>query len=100
MPKEILEKYFEQLRKYVNVLNVNIGDEITNGTKTGRRAIVVYVSKKKKLDELKHGERLPDTIEGIPVDVIELTSDYELGDTAPSHLKPKIQKRIAGGVKR
>jgi hypothetical protein len=100
MPKEILEKYFEQLRKYVNVLNVNIGDEITNGINTGRRAIVVYVSKKKKLDELKHEERLPDTIEDVPVDVIELASDYELGDTAPSHLKPEIQKRIAGGVKR
>jgi hypothetical protein len=96
---KILDKHFERIRKVA--LNANIGDEITNGIKTGRRAIVAYVSKKKKLGELKKEERLPDMIEGVPVDVVELSSDdYELGDTAPSHLKPKEQKRIASGVKK
>ena len=95
-----LDKHFKRLRKYVNVLNVNIGNEITKGINTGRLAIVVYVSKKKLLSELKKKEQLPDMIEGVPVDVIEFSSDYELGDTKPSHLSPKAQKRISSGVKK
>ena len=96
----ILDKHFSHLRKYSNVLNIGIGDEITNGVKTGRHAIVVYVAKKKLLSELKKKEQLPDMIEGVPVDVIEFSSDYELGDTKPSHLSPKAQKRISSGVKK
>jgi hypothetical protein len=96
----ILERYFGYLRKYVNVLNVNTGEEVKDGKKTGRRAIVVYVSRKLKLDELKEKDRLPEEIENIPVDVVELSSDFELGDTKPSRLKPTVQKLISGGVRK
>ena len=96
----ILDKHFSHLRKYSNVLNISIGDEITNGVKTGQRAIVVYVSKKKLLSELKKKEQLPDMIGKVPIDVIELSADYQLGDTAPSYLNPKIQRRISSGVKK
>jgi hypothetical protein len=97
--EKILEESFEYLRRYVNVLNVNIGEEVSEGTKTGKQAIVVYVSKKKKLSQLKNEDILPDEIEGIPVDVVELSGDFELGQTRPSKLLPSIQKRISGGVK-
>jgi hypothetical protein len=97
---EILDRHFNRIIKHINVLNANIGDEITNGIKTGRRAIIAYVSEKKKLSQLKGKDQLPDMIEGVPVDVIEFSSDYELGDTAPSRLKPKTQKQIASGVKK
>jgi hypothetical protein len=100
LEKEILERHFDRLRKYANVLNINIGNEIKNGVETGQRAIIVYVSKKKMISQLKKKERLPDSIENIPIDVIEFSPDYEMGDTAPSQLKPEEQKRIAGGVKK
>ena len=95
-----LDEYFERLRKFANVLNVNVGDEVKDGVKTGKRAIVVFVSKKKPLTKLKAKDTLPDTIENIPIDVIELSPDYKLGDTTPSHLSPTIQKRIANGVRK
>jgi len=97
---EILDKWFNNLRRYANVLNVNVGEEITNGKKTGRQAIVVYVKKKVPRQQLAWNELLPDAIEGVPVDVIEWTADYELGDTEPSRYNLKVQKRIASGVKK
>ena len=97
---KILDKYFNQLRSYINVLNVNIGEEITKGKRTSRQAIVVYVSRKIAVSKLKEEDRLPDYIEKIPIDVVLFSSDYNIGDTKPSRMKPKDQKRIANGVKK
>ena len=69
---DILDKHFSELKKYINVLNVNVGDEVTAGKRTGRRAIVVYVSKKLLLSNLKEKDRLPMYLKKVPVDVIEL----------------------------
>jgi hypothetical protein len=96
---EILKKHFNELRQYPNVLNANVGEEITKGKKTGRRAIVVFVSQKKPLSVLPEHDRLPDEVEGVPVDVIEWKAEYKLGDTAPSHLDPETQRRISSGVR-
>jgi len=97
---DILDRYFSKLKRYINVLNVNVGDEVTAGKKTGRRAIVVYVSKKLLLSNLKEKDRLPMYIKKVPVDVIELSpKDYKMGDTSASNLIPSIQNRIASGVK-
>jgi len=96
---EILKKHFSELRKYPNVLNANVGEEITKGKRTGRKAIVVFVSQKKPLSALPINARLPDEVEGVPVDVVEWKADYKLGDTAPSHLDPETQHRISSGVR-
>jgi len=97
---DILDRYFSKLKRYINVLNVNIGDEVTAGKRTGRRAIVVYVSKKLLVSNLKKKDRLPMYIKKVPVDVIELLpKDYKMGDTSASNLIPSIQNRIASGVK-
>lgn len=97
---EVLERHPE-LRSLPNVLNVAIATKWIDGRDTGIPSIVVYVAKKKSLRALKKVDRVPSKIEGVPVDVIELSSpDFKLGDTAPSRLPPQIQKRIAGGVKR
>jgi hypothetical protein len=97
---EILDKHFTFLRQFNNVLNINVGEEITKGKKTGRQAIIVYVKKKLPLEKLKTNEILPDYVDDVPIDVIEWTADYELGNTTPSYYNPKIQKKIASGVKK
>ena len=97
---EILDKHFTFLRQFNNVLNVNAGEEITKGLKTGRQAIIVYVKKKLPLEKLTLNEILPDYVDDVPIDVIEWTTDYELGNTAPSYYNPEIQKKIAGGVRK
>jgi hypothetical protein len=97
---EVLKRHPE-LRFLSNVLNVGIATKWKDGRDTGTPSIVVYVSTKKSLRSLKKAERIPSEIEGIPVDVIELsTNDYKLSDTKPSRLPLEAQKRIAGGVKR
>ena len=97
---DILDRYFSKLKGYINVLNVNVGDEVTAGKRTGRRAIVVYVSKKLLLSNLKKKDRLPMYLKKVPVDVIELLpKDYKMGDTSASNLIPSIQNCIASGVK-
>ena len=97
---KILDKYFNQLRSYINVLNVNIGEEITKGKRTGRQAIVVYVSRKIAVSKLRERDRLPDYIEKIPIDVVLFSPDYNIGDTKPSRMNPKEKKHIANGVKK
>jgi len=98
--EEILEKNFSKLKKYLNVLNIQVGEEIAQGVKTGKKAIIVYVSRKLTKSQLKKKDILPDEIENVPVDVVELKSDYQLGETSVSKLPPNIQKRIASGVKK
>lgn len=104
--KKVLEKHSE-LKSFPNVLNVGVGtkwvtDKITGEMKdTGIPSIVVYVIEKKELKTLKKSDRIPKEIEGIPVDVVELSSeDFELTDTSPSKLSFEIQRKIAGGVKK
>ena len=103
---EVLEKHSE-LRNLPNVLNVAVGtkwvtDKVTGEIKdTGVPSIIVYVIEKKELKALKKVNRVPKEIEGVPVDVIELSSeDFALTDTNPSKLPLEVQRKIAGGVKK
>ena len=90
-----------ELRDIPGVLNVAVATKWKDGKDTGEPSIVVYVFRKMKLSELKASEIIPSEIEGVPVDIIELSSpDFDLGDTAPSRLPHDAQKRIAGGVAR
>jgi len=99
-PQEVLERHLE-LRSLPNVLNVATASKWIDGKDTGIPSIVVYVAKKKSLRALKKVDRVPSEVEGVPVDVIELSSpDFTLGDTATSRLPPIAQRRISGGVKK
>ncbi|HEX6926715.1 MAG TPA: hypothetical protein VF167_14940 [Longimicrobiaceae bacterium] len=53
------------------VTGVGVGPKITKGQRTGELAIRVYVRKKKPKSELSEEELIPETIEGVPTDVIE-----------------------------
>lgn len=98
---EVLKKHWKELRAYPNVLNTNYGKKIVNGVQTDTDAIIVYVSKKHPEEKLDARAVIPKTIEGIPTDVVELsTPDYVLGDTSVSHKPPHIQRRLGGGVVR
>ncbi len=98
---EVLDRHWQELRKRKGVLNVSVGNKFKDGKDTGRKAIVVYVAEKKPLNALAALEVIPSEIEGCETDVVELsTKDYVLGDTEPSKKSPKIQRRIAGGVRK
>jgi hypothetical protein len=53
------------------VTAVDIGEKVTKGKPTGRRAIVIYVKKKEPLSRLAAADVIPKEINGIPTDVVE-----------------------------
>lgn len=99
--KEAIEKRWGELRRYPNVLNVNLSKKFVKGQMTGTDCITVFVSKKLSEAELKTEEILPKVLDGIPVDVVELsTKDYVMGETSASRRSPEVQRRLGGGVRK
>jgi len=97
---EVLGRWFCSLRARKNVLNVAIGDKYANGIKTGKRAIVVYVTRKEDAKMLG-ADLVPKQIDGIDTDVVVFDpKDFKIGDTTASRLPPNVQRRIAGGVRK
>jgi hypothetical protein len=98
--KDVLNRYLGKLRSYPNVLNVGIGHKWKGGKKTDLFAIKVYVLPKVPEKMLAPHEILPKELEGVPIDVVELSAPgVQFGETSPSKLHPDIQRRIANGVK-
>ena len=61
------------------VVDIRPGFEYKDGWSTGRPAVVVVVQQKKPLAEVPTAERLPDTLDGVPVDVAPATPLDQLG---------------------
>jgi hypothetical protein len=99
--KEVLERHWEELRAYPNVMSLGVATKWTGGVDTGEPSIVAYVYRKRNPRGFRKEKRLPPEVDGVPVDVIELSSpDFRLGETKPSKLPPSVQRRIVNGVKK
>jgi phosphatidylserine/phosphatidylglycerophosphate/cardiolipin synthase-like enzyme len=81
-----------RLAKY-GVLTVRPGYEITGHQLTGRRAIVATVHTKKPLADLAASEKLPDRLDGVPVDVREARPYQRLRAADP--LAAEISQRYS-----
>ena len=68
---ELMHRHDKRLKAYANVRAVDIGFEFTAGRRSGRLAIRAHVRRKLPDSALTDAERLPDEIDGIPVDVIQ-----------------------------
>lgn len=68
----ILQAHEQEILRYPNVVGVAAGIGMKGGEPSGRLCIVVYVGKKLPRTELKAGELLPERIEGVRVDVVEV----------------------------
>lgn len=62
----------EKLLKYPNVVAVGTANRTVDGTETGETAIVAFVSSKKDVTEIEDTGVLPETVEGVKVDVQEI----------------------------
>jgi hypothetical protein len=67
----VMRRHRKRLKQFPNVRSVDIGYEFSDRRSTGRLAIRVHVNTKQPDAELKPSERLPEEIEGIPLDVIQ-----------------------------
>jgi hypothetical protein len=98
---DIVNRYWKRIKAHYGVLSVRRGTEFVHGKDTGIPCITVFVDEKKPLAKLTPDQILPDEIEGVHIDVIELSSpDYVIGETDVSKLDPDSQRRIASGVKK
>ena len=71
---DIRSRHESALMSYPNVVGVSEGIEVKRGKPTGRRSIVVYVKRKVPKAKLAKRQTLPERIEGVPVDVVEVGS--------------------------
>jgi hypothetical protein len=61
----------DELLARPDITAVDIGEKVSKGQPTGRRAIIVYVKKKQPLSRLAAADVIPKEINGIPTDVVE-----------------------------
>jgi hypothetical protein len=78
MPEVTLETAVQVKRRHEaellhkpNVVAVGVGYRPRRGESTPEVCIVVSVRKKQPQSELNAGERIPESLEGVPVDVVE-----------------------------
>lgn len=109
--EETLDRNWEELMKLPHALNAGISTKFVGGIDTRLPCIALFVdrkvpkdpeeAKKLGLEPLKPEHVVPQKIEGMPVDVVELsTKDYELGETSVSRLPPDIQRRLMGAKRK
>jgi len=65
-------KYGEELMRKAHVQGTAIGLEKVGGKYTSRVALVVMVDQKVPLEQLTAANRIPDELDGVPVDVQEV----------------------------
>ena len=69
---KIKTRYEKKLMKLANVIGVGIGFKHKNGQPTDEVALVVNVSQKKPLTDLRKQDIIPSELEGVSVDVQEV----------------------------
>lgn len=84
--KRLCKRCSKDLLRLPNVVGVGQGVKHTKGEATGEPAIVVLVSKKVPLENLKKEDRVPRTLSEVSVDVIEIGDVRLLGRT--EYLRP------------
>jgi hypothetical protein len=68
---EVKRRHEQELMRKANVVAVGVGYRTQGGQQIQEVAIVVSVKNKRPLSDLKPGDRIPASVEGVPVDVVE-----------------------------
>jgi len=66
------KKNEDAMMRKKNVVGLGIGVKITNGVPTGKPALVTYVTSKKPLETLEEEDVIPELLDGVETDVIEI----------------------------
>lgn len=100
--QKVLIKYEKQLRSYEGVFDVALGYPISDGGMDfSAIEILVYVHRKKPLSELNKEELIPETLDGIRVDIIESNPKEQnsLEDVLEGIVNPLLGGISIGSVK-
>jgi hypothetical protein len=82
---EIKERVAERLLRIPGVHMIAVGAKQVDGERTGDAAITLFVERKRPLSEIPSEERIPEEIEGVKTDVIEMPPPT-IGQTGPGQL--------------
>ncbi len=74
-----IEKHGDRLRRIPGVLSVRPGYRFSRGRLSAIPAIVVTVVRKRNAGDVREEERIPRTLDGVPVDVAPATPAEQLG---------------------
>lgn len=70
--REIKDKHTHELLKLKGVVGVGIGKKVVAGKETDQLAIIVFVDRKIPESTLEKTDIVPESLEGIPLDVQEV----------------------------
>jgi hypothetical protein len=76
--RSVKRRHERLLLKMANVVGVGVGYKQVAGRPTDEVAIVVSVSRKLPVAELRPGQGIPYRLEGVPVDVVEVGTLHAL----------------------
>lgn len=68
---DVKRRHEAELLRQPNVVAVGVGYRLRGGQPTAEVCIVVSVTRKLPLNQLKRGAALPQILEDVPVDVVE-----------------------------
>ena len=76
-----MKSHRKKLLRRKNVVGVGVGIKLTRGEDTGKKAIIVFVQKKLPESDIFRTEVLPEKIDGLETDVVEIGTVKLLGRT-------------------
>lgn len=90
------------ITSYSNVVGIGCGEKISNGINTKAPTLTYLVEKKVSKDQLSSSDIIPNKINGVPTDVIEvgevLSQPYLLNSSPTSQSLTSQYRPIPGGV--
>ncbi len=93
--KKAQKKHCNNLLKKPNVVSVGYGYKTVKGVKTDKVCIVIGVEKKMGVSSLRAEEIVPQHIDGIETDIIEIGHVYALASKKDKDKKRRAKKRAA-----
>lgn len=97
--KAVKIRHAAAMMRYPNVCGVGVGFKVKGGRRLQKLAIRVYVKEKVPLGKLKKADRLPRSIEDIPVDVIVRKPSFHMFDPFnPSPEHAALHSVLLGGI--
>lgn len=101
--RPVKERVEDDLVAQPGVVGVDIAEKETEGRRTGELSIVVFVEKKRPMEDVPADQQVPEQIEGVPTDVQELTIELQPGAMAmlageEPLVDPAVYPTMAGGI--
>jgi hypothetical protein len=70
--RDILRKHADELLSKPGVYAVGLGEKVSKGKRTGKKALICSIKQKKPLAQLTNEELIPQDVDGIPTDIVEI----------------------------